>query len=410
MELWHWAAQTGRCCARRQRAAVPGAPLDYVASLQRGAERQLVAEWKRRFSSGHWEIMDGQLEEIDAFRTAKDVKAGTALLFESSACRAAAGPNACEQMARQLEGHARYQEVLQLKGNRFTGETRNPLQSILASNARVCSREPKMVALFVTCSKVPHSCHPNAFLDADGSHGVLRALDDLPKGTKVTVSYVPVSLFQSARQGQLGQGFQCPCQRCKDERTFDPQLAVPCECGKGHFTTGNSGGHGAEQLCKACGATFSLDKSLRHLTEARKANEFMAKDRNAQGNELQKALALETRFRTACGSRAVPLRHPQILQLANNVSNCYFYAAKAPGSKQDACWEGFWKYKRLYMEGLEANHGQTRQRDLHFLLSLRRMLEAKFATAKESIECQKMFQDLCLRHFGESDIPLSMRG
>jgi hypothetical protein len=34
------------------------------------------------------------------------------------------------------------------------------------------------------------------------------------------------------------------------ERTFDPQLAVPCELGKGHFTTGNSGGHGAEQLCK----------------------------------------------------------------------------------------------------------------------------------------------------------------
>jgi hypothetical protein len=39
------------------------------------------------------------------------------------------------------------------------------------------------------------------------------------------VSYVPVSLFQSARQGQLGQGFQCPCQRCKDERTVDhPRL------------------------------------------------------------------------------------------------------------------------------------------------------------------------------------------
>jgi len=29
----------------------PGAPLDYVASLQRGAERQLVAEWKRRRKS-----------------------------------------------------------------------------------------------------------------------------------------------------------------------------------------------------------------------------------------------------------------------------------------------------------------------------------------------------------------------
>ena len=30
--------------------------------------------------------------------------------------------------------------------------------------------------------------------------------------------------------------------------------------------------------------------------------------------------------------------------------------------------------------------------------------------SKESIECQKMFQDLCLRHFGESDLPLSLRG
>lgn len=31
---------------------------------------------------------------------------------------------------------------------------------------------------------------------------------------------------------------------------------------------------------------------------------------------------------------------------------------------------GFWKYKQLYMDGLAANHGKTRQRDLHFLLSM----------------------------------------
>ena len=75
----------------------------------------------------------------------------------------------------------------------------------------------------------------------------------------------------------------------------------------------------------------------------------------SRGNELQKALALETRptasfssslklflsrFRTALSSKLVPVRHPQILQLANNVANCYFYAAKVPGSKKDACWEG----------------------------------------------------------------------
>ena len=31
---------------------------------------------------------------------------------------------------------------------------------------------------------------------------------------------------------------------------------------------------------------------------------------------------------------------------------------------------GFWKYKNFYMEGLEANHGKTRQRDVHYLKSL----------------------------------------
>eukprot|EP00434_Breviolum_minutum_P028825 symbB.v1.2.025498.t1/scaffold2479.1/size78191/4 len=207
---------------------------------------------------------------------------------------------------------------------------------------------------------------------------------DLPEGAEVRVSYVPVSLCQQARQAQLGRGFgQCQCQRCQDERTLDPQVAVQCSCGKAYFQVEGA----EEQLCAVCGVAFQSAEALRHLTEARKANDFMAKDGNARGNEVQKALALETRFRTACNSKVVPLKHPQILQLANNVANCYFYAAKSPGSKQEACWEGFWKYKQLYMDGLAANHGKTRQRDLHFLLSMRRMLSAKCASVKERMEC-----------------------
>eukprot|EP00913_Durusdinium_trenchii_P032941 g30838.t1 len=90
-----------------------------------------------------------------------------------------------------------------------------------------------------------------------------------------------------------------------------------------------------------------------------------------------------------------------MLQLANNVANCYFYAAKSPGNNKDACWQGFWKYKHYYMDGLEANHGKTCQRDLHYLLSLRRMLLAKFSSAEESLRCRKTFQALCQLHFGE---------
>eukprot|EP00438_Fugacium_kawagutii_P005770 Skav226986 [mRNA] locus=scaffold1937:147259:153528:+ [translate_table: standard] len=121
MELWQWFSTN--CCARRHRAALPGAPAEYVASLQRGADREVVAEWQRRMSDGYCEIFEGRLvEHGNGFRTAKDVKAGCALLFEASACSAPAGPVACETMAQQLaQGHERCEEVTQLKSDRFTG-------------------------------------------------------------------------------------------------------------------------------------------------------------------------------------------------------------------------------------------------------------------------------------------------
>lgn len=53
---------------------------------------------------------------------------------------------------------------------------------------------------------------------------------------------------------------------------------------------------------------------------------------------------------------------------------------------------GFWKYKQLYMEGLEANHGQTHQRDLHFLLSM-------CLISKEDLDVSSTCRcELCWRH------------
>lgn len=380
----------------------------YAASLQ-GDDGELAAEWERRLKAGYWEIIEKRLVEgpDGCFRAACKVPAGSPLLFEASSCHAALGPDATAQMAQQLESHARKSEALELKSKRFTGESRSPLHAVLASNAKICSREPDMVALFVTCGRLKHSCCPNAFLDSTRREAVLRSLDDLPAGAEVFISYVPVSLGRLGRQAQLGQGYgPCSCPRCEDERTLDPQVAVLCgSCGLQHFSAGET--DDAEQSC-ACGAHFVLADSLRHLAEARKANDFMSKDKNARGNELEKALALETRFRTASISKVIPLQHPQMLQLANNVANCYFYAAKSPGNNKDACWQGFWKYKHYYMDGLEANHGKTCQRDLHYLLSLRRMLLAKFSSAEESLRCRKTFQALCQLHFGESDLPVAL--
>eukprot|EP00434_Breviolum_minutum_P028823 symbB.v1.2.025496.t1/scaffold2479.1/size78191/2 len=140
MEFWEWASL--RCCQRRRvRPALPGAPLSYVASLQPGADALEVAEWKRRFSCGHWEILEGRLCEEKVFRTAKAVPAGCPLLFETSSASATLGPKACMEMTKQLEMHQRKSEVLQLPGDRFTVTTN--------LTARICRQN---FLLGITCS------------------------------------------------------------------------------------------------------------------------------------------------------------------------------------------------------------------------------------------------------------------
>ena len=146
------------------------------------------------------------------------------------------------------------------------------------------------------------------------------------------MSYVPVSLSLKARQQQLGQGYRCACGRCEEERRLEPQEALVCRCGRQVD---------CETPSCACGKKFKPEESKRHLEEAvlgpgsswisidfnrfsvifwsksptfevvlplirlrkphfwarrwqaRKANDFMKT--GSRGNELQKALALETR-------------------------------------------------------------------------------------------------------------------
>ena len=74
-------------------------------------------------------------------------------------------------------------------------------------------------------------------------------------------------------------------------------------------------------------------------------------------------------------------------------------------------WPGFWKYKTQYMSGLEANHGSTKQRDLHYLLSLR--LERGVPTKGEMVRdvflhCSALGWIFRLYLFGKSGaVPLN---
>eukprot|EP00933_Yihiella_yeosuensis_P037989 TRINITY_DN31980_c0_g2_i1.p1 TRINITY_DN31980_c0_g2~~TRINITY_DN31980_c0_g2_i1.p1 ORF type:complete len:432 (-),score=92.67 TRINITY_DN31980_c0_g2_i1:37-1332(-) len=410
-----------RFCARRSRkdevVCLPGAPVSFAAAVSASGKEdgnQEADRWKQRLvEGGYFEVMEGRLEHRSkGYFAAKDLKEGEALLFEISYCSSPVGVSACEDLAaicRQKEDSSFFKHsFLSLEKGRFTDESGSKgrqLEAILATNARECSRQPGYVALFVAISHFRHSCCPNAFVDSCESQAVVRALQDIKEGQEILVSYVPVSLNLEARRRWLGKGFECKCQRCEKEDLEDPQFSVPCKCSKGKFSA--AAGSPEIQVCEKCKAKFQLSEALQHLSECEAANAFMRKSEALRADSYELAKALEKRLEER--KSPAPSLHPQVLQVINNVANCYYYAAKmARGTKKDpkVLLEGFYKYKKKFMAGLEANHGTgTRQRDSHFFFSLHRMLEGSFPSPEERYQIQEQLSILCLLHFGQTSVP-----
>lgn len=397
---------------------MPGAPSALVAALQPGAPAVQKAALEQKLSEGSYsEVLEGRLERrCKGYYAAKDLKKGDALLFDTALCASPAGPSACATMAKQCnkkrESRFFAEEVMSLETGRFLGETGADgrlVEAILANNARECTRELDYVALFVATSHFRHSCSPNAFVDSSKSQAVVRALCDIPIGKEVFVSYVPVSLDLESRRCRLGRGFVCSCKRCKDEAIKNPQFIVSCKCGNGEFNAQK--GSADTQVCDACGSTFELAKSLRFLAEFENANKFMLTQKISSSSPQDLAEALEKRLEKYC---FVPPLHPQVLQLINNVANCYYYAMRAPmrtqksRSESEALSSAFHKHKKLFLEGLERNHGMTNQREIHYFRSLYRMLKGTFPTADEHAVYEEKFADLCILHFGQCNLPESM--
>ena len=71
-----------------------------------------------------------------------------------------------------------------------------------------------------------------------------------------------------------------------------------------------------------------------------------------------------------CCQRISRFRLITIVELVKCACSQCYIVALALVAAAAALLAGFWKYKHYYMDGLEANHGKTCQRDLHYLLSL----------------------------------------
>ncbi|EKX51700.1 hypothetical protein GUITHDRAFT_55948, partial [Guillardia theta CCMP2712] len=70
--------------------------------------------------------------------------------------------------------------------------------------------------LYPLASFINHSCEPNAIISFDGNKLVVRALENIPRGTEITIAYVELYAPLDVRRDALlsRKGFLCRCSRC----------------------------------------------------------------------------------------------------------------------------------------------------------------------------------------------------
>ncbi|XP_021748004.1 histone-lysine N-methyltransferase ASHR1-like isoform X2 [Chenopodium quinoa] len=91
--------------------------------------------------------------------------------------------------------------------------------SKLACNVHsICDSElrPLGIGLYPVISIINHSCLPNAVLMFEGKQAVVRAVQPIPKGTEVLISYIETAGSTMTRQKALKEQyfFSCSCPRC----------------------------------------------------------------------------------------------------------------------------------------------------------------------------------------------------
>ncbi|XP_038718397.1 histone-lysine N-methyltransferase ASHR1 isoform X2 [Tripterygium wilfordii] len=96
--------------------------------------------------------------------------------------------------------------------------------SKFACNAHtICDSElrPLGTGLYPVISIINHSCLPNSVLVFEGKSAVVRAVQHIPKGTEVFISYIETAGSTMTRQTSLKEQylFTCRCPRCS--KTYD---------------------------------------------------------------------------------------------------------------------------------------------------------------------------------------------
>jgi len=319
------------------------------------------------------------------------------------------------EMANQIRNNVRDEDWFQKKIMTLTyvpgGEGHSELVRILANNTLECQREPGYIALFPATALFNHSCCPNAFADSTRTECVVRALCDITIGEEVCISYITVADSVTKRHEMLDSySFKCACKRCAEELKSDPELKVPCGCGKFYFS--QQKGSRMYQTCENCFTSFDRDESLHNLSKVKEANAKHLNEMRAGGDpheQVKKLSALE-KLLTIGTINSIPPLHKESTFLLNNLANLHYHlATKVTGDHSAKSLEAFHLYKNLTLEKFEERHGNwTNQRDHGYFEILEMLLDAKGLTEEAKQVYQQKLVAACTLCYGQPYLPAAL--
>ncbi|XP_027329451.1 histone-lysine N-methyltransferase ASHR1 isoform X2 [Abrus precatorius] len=163
--------------------------------------------------------------------------------------------------------------------------------SKFACNAHtICDSElrPVGTGLYPVISIINHSCLPNCVLVFDGRSAFVRAVQHIPKGTEVMISYIETAGSTMTRQKALKEQylFTCTCPRCSKVGQYDDiqESAIlegyRCKNEKcGGFLLRTSDGNGFQ--CQECGMVRDKEEVKKIANEIKLLSEEASKSSSA---------------------------------------------------------------------------------------------------------------------------------
>ncbi|KAF7829866.1 histone-lysine N-methyltransferase ASHR1 [Senna tora] len=173
--------------------------------------------------------------------------------------------------------------------------------SKFACNAHtICDSElrPLGTGLYPVISIINHSCLPNSVLVFEGKSAIVRAVQHIPKGSEVLISYIETAGSTMTRQKALKDQylFTCTCPRCVKLGQYDDvqESAIlegyRCKnekcCG---FLLRKTDGKGFQ--CQECGLVRDMEEIKKIATEVKALSEDKASKFCSTGN-CQEALTI----------------------------------------------------------------------------------------------------------------------